>query len=271
MDLFPDEVYVFTPKGEILSLPRGATALDFAYAVHTEVGNHCKQVLVNRRPVPLSYPVLNGQSIEVVTSEKISPKLSWLNLVVSGRAKAGIRHALKLAEELNALKAKKILVRPKKQKPLVIIHSSKGMNLSFALCCCPIPGDSIKGFYNAAHKINVHLSDCAHLEELIKQKNHGSWVEVQWSSEIHGFFPVRLTIIAQNNVGVIAGITREIAELGGNIREFTMLETTNLKVHIETVVEVQDRTHLAKMMRSIKHLTYVSIVQRGTANKELIL
>ncbi len=267
-DLFPDEVYVFTPKGEILSLPRGATALDFAYAVHTEVGDHCKQVIVNRRPVPLSYPLLNGQSVEVVTSEKTAPKSSWLNFVVSGRAKAGIRHALKQAEELDFFKSKRTLIRPKRQKPLVMIHSSKGMNLSFAHCCCPIPGDSIKGFYNAAHKINVHVSHCEHLEELIKNNNHGSWVEVKWSSEIHGFFPVHLTIIAQNNVGVIAGITREIAELGGNIREFTMRETTDLKVHIETVVEVQDRTHLAKMMRSIKHLTYVSNVHRGTAGKE---
>ncbi|MCX7123102.1 MAG: TGS domain-containing protein, partial [Gammaproteobacteria bacterium] len=268
MDLFPDEVYVFTPKGEILSLPRGATALDFAYAVHTEVGDHCKQVIVNRRTVPLSYPLLNGQSIEVVTSDKILPKPSWLGLVVSGRAKAGIRHALKLEEEFNAFKAKKTLTRPKKQKPLVIIHSSKGMNLSFAHCCYPIPGDSIKGFYNAAHKINIHVSHCDHLEELIKQKNHGSWVEVQWSPQIHGFFPVRLTVIAQNNVGVIAGITREISELGGNIREFNMHETANLKVHIEAVVEVQDRTHLAKMMRSIKHLTYAIRVVRGTNGKE---
>ncbi len=268
MDLFPDEVYVFTPKGEILSLPRGATALDFAYAVHTEVGDHCKQVVVNRRPVPLSYPLLNGQSIEVVTSDKISPKPSWLGFVVSGRAKAGIRHALKLEEELDAFKAKKPLTRPKKQKPLVVIHSSKGMNLSFARCCYPIPGDSIKGFYNAAHKIQIHVSHCDHLQDLIKQKNHGKWVEVQWSREIHGFFPVRLTVTAQNNVGVIAGITREIAELGGNIREFSMHESPDLKVHIETVVEVQDRTHLAKMLRSIKHLTYVKRVHRGSDGKE---
>ena len=268
MDLFPDEVYVFTPKGEILSLPRGATALDFAYAVHTEVGDHCKQVIVNRRPVPLSYPLLNGQSIEVVTSEKASPKPSWLGFVVSGRAKSGIRHAMKMEEELNAFKAKKPLSRPKKQKPLVIIHSSKGMNLSFAHCCYPIPGDSIKGFYNAAHKINIHVSHCDLLDELIKQKNHGKWVEVKWASEIHGFFPVRLTVTAQNNVGVIAGITREIAELGGNIREFNMHETTDLKIHIEAVVEVQDRTHLAKMMRSIKHLTYVTRVHRGSDGKE---
>ncbi len=267
-DLFPDEVYVFTPKGEILSLPRGATALDFAYAVHTEVGDHCRQVIVNRRPVPLSYPLLNGQSVEVVTSAKATPKSSWLGFVVSGRAKAGIRHAIKRAEELHAMKTKKPLLRLKKQKPLVVIHSSKGMNLSFAHCCYPLPGDSIKGFYNAAHKINVHVSHCVHLESLIRQKNHGAWVEVRWSSEIHGFFPARITIIAQNNVGVIAGITREIAELGGNIREFNMHETADLKVHVEAVVEVQDRTHLAKMMRSIKHLTYVMSVHRGAADKE---
>lgn len=268
IDLFPDEIYVFTPKGEILSLPRGATALDYAYAVHTEVGDHCKEVIINRRTVPLSYPLLNGQSIEVVTDPTLFPSATWLNFVVTGKAKSSIRHALKQGHSLSHLeKGEPPLAQMKKTKPLIVIHSSKGMNLDFAHCCQPIPGDSIKGFYNAAHKIIVHVSHCEHLQDLIRQKSHGKWVDVEWSPQVIGFFPVRLTVVGQNNVGVIAGITREIAELGGNIREFNMHETLEIEVHIDLVVEVQDRAHLAKMIRSIRRLTYIKRVWRGLNDK----
>lgn len=95
MDLYKDEVYVFTPRGHIKAFPRGATALDFAYAVHTEVGNHCAYVKVNRRRVPMSYELINGLTIEVVTSQKLMVKPAWMKYVFTGRAKAAIRHSLK--------------------------------------------------------------------------------------------------------------------------------------------------------------------------------
>ncbi|MDF2529915.1 MAG: bifunctional diphosphokinase/guanosine-3,5-bis(diphosphate) 3-diphosphatase [Gammaproteobacteria bacterium] len=99
IDLFPDEVYVFTPKGDIMRLPRGATTVDFAYAVHTQIGDRCVAAKVNRRLVPLNYVLNNGQTVEVVTSPKATPNPSWLNFVVSAKAKTGIRHFLKSREE----------------------------------------------------------------------------------------------------------------------------------------------------------------------------
>ena len=95
VDLFPDEVYVFTPRGEILALPSGATAVDFAYAVHTDVGNHCAACRINRKLAPLSEPLQSGQSIEIITSENAKPKPAWLNFVVTGKARSHIRHFLK--------------------------------------------------------------------------------------------------------------------------------------------------------------------------------
>lgn len=99
IDLFPDEVYVFTPKGDIMRLPRGATTVDFAYAVHTQIGDRCVAAKVNRRLVPLNFVLTNGQTIEVVTSPKATPNPSWLNFVVSAKAKTGIKHFLKSREE----------------------------------------------------------------------------------------------------------------------------------------------------------------------------
>ena len=95
IDLFPEVVYVFTPKGKILELPRGATAVDFAYAVHTDVGNSCVAAKIDRRLSPLSTPLLNGQSIEIITSSNARPNPAWLNFVVTGKARATIRHYLK--------------------------------------------------------------------------------------------------------------------------------------------------------------------------------
>lgn len=95
IDLFPDEVYVFTPKGRIMELPKGSTAVDFAYAVHTDVGNSCIACRINRRLAPLSQPLQSGCTVEIVTAPGTRPNPAWLNFVVSGKARTHIRHALK--------------------------------------------------------------------------------------------------------------------------------------------------------------------------------
>ena len=96
IDLFPDEVYVFTPKGRIMEMPKGSTAVDFAYAVHTDVGNTCIACRVNRRLAPLSQPLESGSTVEIVTAPGARPNPAWLNFVVTGKARTHIRHALKL-------------------------------------------------------------------------------------------------------------------------------------------------------------------------------
>ena len=95
IDLFPDEVYVFTPKGHIMELSKGATPVDFAYAVHSDIGNSCVAAKVNRRLVPLSIPLTNGQTVEIITASHAQPNPSWLNFVVTGKARSNIRNVLK--------------------------------------------------------------------------------------------------------------------------------------------------------------------------------
>jgi (p)ppGpp synthetase, RelA/SpoT family len=95
IDLFPDEVYVFTPKGKIVELPHGATAVDFAYAVHTDIGNACVACRINGRLAPLSQPLQSGQKVTIITAPGAQPNPNWLNFTVSGKARSGIRHFLK--------------------------------------------------------------------------------------------------------------------------------------------------------------------------------
>ena len=103
VDLFPDKVYVFTPKGEILRLPSGATVVDFAYAVHTDIGNRCVAAKVDRRLTPLRTVLRNGQTVEIITAKGAMPNPSWVNFVVTAKARSAIRHYLKSLRRTEAI------------------------------------------------------------------------------------------------------------------------------------------------------------------------
>jgi (p)ppGpp synthase/HD superfamily hydrolase len=102
-DLFPDEIYVFTPKGQIMEMPKGATPVDFAYAVHTDVGNSCVGCLVNRKLAPLSQPLNSGDSIKIITAPGARPNPAWLNFVFTAKARSNIRHFLAHMERQEAI------------------------------------------------------------------------------------------------------------------------------------------------------------------------
>ena len=102
-DLFPKEIYVFTPKGRIVQLPEGATAVDLAYAVHSDIGHQCIGAIVDRKPYPLSQPLSNGQTVEIITSPEARPNARWLSFVVSAKARSRIRQALKSLKREDAI------------------------------------------------------------------------------------------------------------------------------------------------------------------------
>ncbi|SET54203.1 GTP pyrophosphokinase [Marinobacter segnicrescens] len=110
-DLFPDEIYVFTPKGKILELPTGATPVDFAYAIHTDIGNACVACRINRNLGSLSQPLQSGQTVEVITAPNARPNPAWLSFVVTGKARSSIRHALKLQRRTESVQLGKTLLK----------------------------------------------------------------------------------------------------------------------------------------------------------------
>ncbi len=110
VDLFPDKVYVFTPRGEIRRLPRNATAVDFAYSVHTDIGNHCVAAKVDRRLVPLRTALRSGQTVEIITAKGATPNPAWVNFVVTAKARIAIRHYLKGLKHSEAVELGKRLL-----------------------------------------------------------------------------------------------------------------------------------------------------------------
>ncbi|MFP4691041.1 MAG: RelA/SpoT family protein [Bacteroidales bacterium] len=115
LNLFSDEIIVFTPKGELRTLPKGSTALDFAYSIHTQVGDNCLGAKVNHKLAPLSHELKSGDQVEIITSKKQKPKPDWLNYVTTARAKGKIKSALKEQRKLQAEEGKEILDRKLKQ------------------------------------------------------------------------------------------------------------------------------------------------------------
>src|SRR5260370_33310178 len=109
--LYPDEVYTFTPKGDVFAFPRGATPLDFAYRIHTDVGNHCVGARVNGKLVPLRTPLKNGDIVEIMTSPTQAPSREWVNMVVTSRARHKIRHWLSTEQKHRSTTLAKKLIK----------------------------------------------------------------------------------------------------------------------------------------------------------------
>ncbi|MCZ4244771.1 RelA/SpoT family protein [Pedobacter punctiformis] len=126
MNLFSDEIFIFTPKGALIQLPLGATALDFAFEIHTDVGATCIGAKVNHKLVPISYKLQNGDQVEIITSNKQTPKEDWLNVVVTAKAKSKIKSSLKEEKRKIAENGKEILER--KLKSLKITYNTDNLN-----------------------------------------------------------------------------------------------------------------------------------------------
>ncbi len=331
IDLFPDEVYVFTPKGTILSLPKGATAVDFAYAVHSDIGNSCVAVRINQDLAPLRTELHNGDHVEIITGALAKPNPAWLNYVVTGRARAHIRHFLKsqqstesghLGERLlnKALRALHVepsqiteehwqkLIRDyglkmkseiltdiglgKRQNVMVAhqlvamtddhlekhtklpamsldtitIRGTEGMAVQFAQCCRPIPGDPILGFINKDKGLVIHTHDCPSVRKF--KLDPDKWLDVEWEPENQRLFKTNLNLTVANQPGMLAKIAAGIAEAGSNIDNVSVEEADgSAYANLFFTVQVQNRIHLADLMRSLRKIPDVVRINRTKGNQ----
>lgn len=152
IDLFPDEVYIFTPRGNILSLPTGATPIDFAYAVHTDIGNACVAARIDQRLAPLSAPINSGQTVDIITAPGASPNPAWLNFVITGKARANIRHYLKHQQKTESFELGKRL----------LTKALSSLNLKLE----DIPAEKLENSYKQ--------SDCSSFDQLLENIGLGN-------------------------------------------------------------------------------------------------
>jgi len=319
VDLFPDEIYVFTPEGDIKKLPRGSTVVDFAYAVHTDVGNTCVAARIDNRMSPLSSRLYNGQTIEIVCSDASRPHPSWLDFVITARARTNIRHFLKSLQTVEAVSlGQRLLQKSVNQivgreealtadryarvleqyrmddqqqllaeiglgnrnsslvakamyeiednenvfddtgKPLAI-KGTEGMVVSFAKCCRPVPGDAIIGFMSSGKGIVVHQQNCPNIKVSSSENRQ---LSVQWSDNVEGEFLAYMRVQVANERGVLATLSAAIADMYSNIENVNLTEKDGRISTMEFVITVNDRIHLARIMKRLRSLSVVNRIWR---------
>lgn len=331
IDLFPDSVYVFTPKSKIIALPRGATALDFAYTIHTDIGDQAIATRINNEPVPLRSELKNGDIIEIITSPNSRPTPNWLSYVRTGKARSAIRHYLRtinlnesvelgkqllaqalvavhlnpelpdslvdkllnessansleeihtdigIGKRMAALVARHILDLVEDDSPSipfqlfdgdlnnkpdpVIIYGSEGVSVQLAPCCLAIPGDSVIGQLKRDQGLIVHRDDCSNARRM-QVKEPDRWIDVSWGEDLNRRFDCRITVMVNNQRGALARIAAEIGESDVNISHVSMEDgQANDMTNIHFTIQIENRTHLARLIRNVKHLTGVIKIWR---------
>ena len=331
IDLFQDEIFVFTPKGDVKQLPKGATPIDFAFAVHTDVGLHCAGARVNGRIAPLARELKNGDSVEVITDPRQRPSRDWLAFVKTARARQKIRGYIKQQESDAAISLGRELLERELRKlrkdlpnenarlqrtaealnlpnfdyvfaalgrgelgPSAILKelfpdeektfqdrapttferlvdkvrgSGKGVRIQglenmmtrYSQCCQPVPGDKVIGYITRGRGISIHRMDCPNILNLAEHPERR--VEIEWQAESGDRFYVRLVIEGDDRRGLLSDIATAITDTGTNIAS-AEIKTTDGGMTGQFVVEVQDLTHLKKVMKSIKRVAGVLSVDR---------
>jgi guanosine-3',5'-bis(diphosphate) 3'-pyrophosphohydrolase len=330
IDLFQDEIFVFTPKGDVKQLPRGATPIDFAFAVHTEVGLHCSGSKVNGRIAPLSRELKNGDTVEVMTDARQKPSRDWLAFVKTARARQKIRHwikqvemesALELGTELFTRELRKVRKdRPKDEalqqrtaaalnydsfdavvaalgrgeigpsailrelfpgeeppiaKPPTAIErlvervrgNGRGVRVQgldntlvrYSQCCQPVPGDNVIGYITRGRGISIHRTDCPNVLNLSEHPERR--IEIEWEAESSERFFVRIIVEGTDRRGLLSDIATAISDTGTNIQS-AEIKSKEGGMTGSFVVEVQDLTHLKKVMKYIRRVNGVISAER---------
>ncbi len=318
VDLFPDEVYLFTPKGDIFRLGKGATAVDFAYAVHTELGNHCIASRIDGHLSPLSTVLRNGQMVEIITARDAQPNPAWLNFVKSAKARANLRQYLKnlqrdeaeslgkrlldktfkelglgrrqltrerLAQALATMKVANLeelhvsIGLGQRLAPLVArnflpasataataepqplaLEGTEGLVVEYAKCCHPIPGDEIRGQVSVGRGLVIHRAEC---RESTRKQAEQERINLCWSEQVEGEFPVELRVQARNRRGTLARLAAQISEADCNIENVVIPDRSGEIANVRFQLAVRDRRHLAQVVKRLRQLDNVERVVRG--------
>jgi GTP diphosphokinase / guanosine-3',5'-bis(diphosphate) 3'-diphosphatase len=329
VDLYHDEIFVFTPQGDVKQLPKGATAIDFAFHVHTDVGLHTSGAKVNGRIAPLHRELKNGDTVEILTQPQAKPSRDWLSHVRTGRARSKIKQWIRQEEQaVSSQLGREILARELKRRRLdaptvdqtdraaralnltdaealevslgrgdlaigqvmralfpdlppdalqerpatafgrvmsrlrlgrgIRIQGVDGLMVRYAQCCQPVPGDQVVGYVTQGRGISIHRADCPNLLTIA---DTGRRVEIDWQEQSGETFAVRLVVTGEDRRGLYADAMQAISQSGTNIRGAD-LQSKDGSVFGTIYVEVDNLTHLAKVLRALRRVKGIATVER---------
>lgn len=344
IDLYPDEVHCFTPRGEVKSLPRGATPIDFAYAIHTEVGHGCIGARVNGAMAPLRYQLRNGDICEILTRKNHLPSEDWLKIARTNRAKSKIRARLnaeakresieigrKLLEKearshglslrrvrsapgladamkrhgapnlddlfaaigygkvsaaralADAVPADQLKREPEKEPApesgfadavrriigrdpgQILVSGQNDILVHRARCCSPLPGEAIAGYITKGKGVAVHAAKCRHLADLARDPERQ--VDVSWKTTTGTRYDAGFLVRVENRKGMLADITKIIAEADTDIRAFEGTADDAERGDIYVTVAVENAKEVGAISRLLQTVPGVIEVQRGSPTR----
>jgi GTP pyrophosphokinase len=332
-----EEIFVFTPQGDIVDLEADSTPVDFAYRIHTEVGNKCIGAKVNSRMVALNTPLQTGDVVEIITSKNAKPHLSWLNFVKTSLARQRIKNyfkkehkneavlegrqkvlkelsrlnivveenqrqnlILEVAKRLNFTtsddllaavgfqdisahsvvnKIKDMIAKPeevlptfkskdaaKKRDDVVKIGDIGGLEVSFAKCCGPVPGDKIKGYISRGRGLIVHRENCRNLLSQIAREGSDRIIDLSWNNQLKAeSYESYMIIEGLDRVGFMKDVLIRVASLNINVVKASV-NTNKAKKRVYMILEVQlkdnlERERLIKELKDIPDV--IDVRQRG--------
>lgn len=335
-DFFSDEVYVFTPQGDVINLPLNSTPIDFAYRVHSAVGNNCVGARIDGRIVPLTTRLRNGNIVEIITSSSSTgPSRDWLNIVQSSQAKNKIRQFFKKEDrEVNLVRGRESLEKKVKHlgyrypeilkdewlkliagklgfaaiedlyaavgygsvtinqvtsklrdyyaehhkddvKPLpeevqrskkkasdqgVNIKGVDNIQVKFARCCTPLPGDDIVGYITKGRGVSIHRADCANVQDADETR----LVEVYWTNRESDTFEVEIQVLSIDRSGLITEVTRKISDAKLEIGWMNARKTKDNISVLNITLRVRNQDSLTRLLESIRSVKSVIDVYRVT-------
>lgn len=260
VDIFEDEIYAFTPRGDVISLPKGACIVDFAYAVHSTVGDRCVGGKVNGKFVPLRTELKNGDQIEILTSNAQKPSREWLKFVVTSKAKTKIRQKIKEIGGIPA-KAPSHAVEQKREleECIVSIEGVSMPKLKIAKCCRPLPGDPIEAIVTKSGRTMVHKSGCHNLKKYVKSRKarkKASWIDVSGAI-------VEVKVEAYNRTGLFAEILNSLVSIQTQIKSAGAKPIHNDLVECSFTIESKGLQHMQDVVKRIKRIRDIKQVYIG--------
>jgi guanosine-3',5'-bis(diphosphate) 3'-pyrophosphohydrolase len=292
-EILGDSIYVFTPKGDAIELPLGSTAIDFAYRIHTDIGDHCMGAKADGAIIPLKEPLKNTQVVEILTSMTARPHLDWLRHVKTSRARSKIRHWLvqnepELIFDRNIVAKKKtpaihptlgrgstppLVYQRKKgaeeegepetrirdpEKVAIRIGEERNMMIRIAQCCNPSTGDAIVGYVSRGRGITVHGIECPNLASIKDfSERH---IEVEWET-VSPKSTRRFIVTAHLTTNLFSEIEGALKKFGGHLIEGKLEESDREMLRGSFTVELDNREDFGKVMKSLRTIPSVMTIQ----------
>lgn len=326
-----DKIYVFTPNGDLKQLPVGATVLDFAFDIHTQVGSQCSGANVNGKLQPIRYELHSGDKVEVLTNKKQTPKSDWLNIVTTEKARNRIKRYLKdqemkeaeigsalfyrrlknwkitytdkllsailkeynlssgiefyhqiATEQIDVIRLKDFILSLNEDKDnrtekndiclvkektsnehigeLSIGNNLNDLAFKIAKCCNPVPGEKVIGFISINGGVTLHRDDCSNVKALKKNYPYRI-IDVKWNDDTSELSEVTISIVANNELGLLGSVSNVIRDLRINILNANFDTKENRSV-AKLVLQVNSTNLLEQLLRKLKSLKGVLDVHR---------